>query len=208
MELTDIKNAIEKIFSKNGYEISGFSLSCPDEMAMSISKKEKGIDISFGGDLPYVRTKKFLIPISAKIQGVYLGEDGGSIKLKHFPDFSFSYDENNSANFGSHESISYVDLISSQIDREFKDEERRKIAKLALQYTNEWATIVSQNGASIYHCDDKNKGKLKRDCENFVLDNMRNSKEIEAKSVVLTFILMYVVLPMVIKWVIEKFFNS
>lgn len=207
MELTDIKNAIEQIFSKSGYTISGFSLSCPDEMAMSITKKEKGIEISFGGDLPYIKTKKFLIPLSAKIQGIYLGEDGGSIKLKHFPDFSFSYDENSSENFGSHKSTSRVDKIIEVIDKEFKDEERRKIAKLALQYTNEWATIVSHAGIDIYHCDDKTKNKLKKDCESFVLEKVRNSKKIEGKSAILTFILMYVVLPIIIKWVIEKFFN-
>lgn len=208
MDIYEVKKIIDDIFSEDGYKILGFSLSCPKNLSCRLTKTDKGLDLSFDGDLPTVNTRKFLIPLAAKIEGIYLGEDGGSLKIKYLPDVQFKYGDNHEENFGASPVDNLcLESISAQIDKKFEDVERRKIAKLALQYTHEWATIVSQNGMSIRYCDDKTKNKLKKDCENFVLENMRNSKDIEAKSAILTFILMYVVLPMVIKWVIERFFN-
>ena len=54
----------------------------------------------------------------------------------------------------------------------------------------------------------KNKKLLAENCQKFVHENIVNSKEIEAKSVILTFILVYLILPSVISWVVKKFLDS
>jgi uncharacterized membrane protein len=58
-------------------------------------------------------------------------------------------------------------------------------------------------------CEDlKSRRQYRKDCEAFVKENILASRDVEAKSAVLTFILVYFVLPAVISWVVKKFLDN
>lgn len=208
MDISEVKNIVDQVFSDDGFKFLNFFVSCPKSFDMKLNKDKEGINIDFSKDMPHVRTKKFLIPVTVYIEGVFLGASSGSIKLKYFPDIHFDYETFSEERFGSTQRNINLDSFNNQINKQFADEERRKIAKIALQYANEWATIVSQAGVNVRDCEKIDRAKLRKDCENFVLDNIRNSKEIEAKSAILSFILLYFVLPAVISWVVKKFLDN
>lgn len=207
MDVSYIKKIVEEVFSKSGYKVDKFTLFCPSILDVRINKIDDGISFDFTKVMPSVRTKKLLIPITAYVEGIFLGKLGGTIKLKYFPDFEFKYSGFEQNNFGSAHHVDLSD-IKSCIAREYPDKQRRKIANLALQYANEWATIVSHNGVDFSRYDKKNKKLLAENCQKFVHENIVNSKEIEAKSAILTFILVYLILPSVISWVVKKFLDS
>jgi hypothetical protein len=207
MDVSYIKKIVEEVFSKSGYKVDKFTLFCPSSLDVRINKIDDGISFDFTKVMPSVRTKKLFIPITAYVEGIFLGKLGGTIKLKYFPDFEFKYSGFEQNNFGSAHHVDLSD-IKSCIAREYPDKQRRKIANLALQYANEWATIVSHNGVDFSRYDKKNKKLLAENCQKFVHENIVNSKEIEAKSAILTFILVYLILPSVISWVVKKFLDS
>jgi hypothetical protein len=208
MDINYIKEVIEKAFSKTGFQISGFSVFLPKIISIKVEKKMGGLSIAFNEDLPNVTVKKFFIPINVQIQGIVFGENEGSIRLKYFPDINFNYQNGISSemNFGSVNEFDTSDF-TQEINHHFKDKERRKIAQLALKYTKEWASIVSENGVNFSQCNQNRKDQLYKDCNSFVNESIIQSKEIEAKSAILTFILIYLVLPAVISWVVKKFLD-
>lgn len=210
MELAELKNIIEQIFSKSGYEVNSFTFFCPTSSSISIKKTNDSLDISFKEGMPSVQTKKLFIPITAHLEGISLGEDGGTIKLKYFPDINFSYGQDSrEERFGAYNNTIDTKLIKSQINKEFPDSARNKIANLALKYTQEWANIASDNGNDLSFCKSKRlRNKYRQDCESFVKENIMLSKDIEAKSAILTFILIYFVLPAVVSWVVKKFLDN
>jgi len=210
MELSEIKNIIEQIFSKSGYEVNSFTFFCPTSSSISMKKTESSLDIYFKEGMPSVQTRKLFIPITAHLEGISLKEDGGTIKLKYFPDISFSYGQNDSKErFGSFNNNVDTKIIKSQINNEFPDSARNKIANLALKYAQEWTSIATDNGNDIFLCKNKRlRKKYMQDCEAFVKENILLSKDIEAKSAILTFILIYFVLPAVVSWVVKKFLDN
>lgn len=207
MDISEIKKIIDQVFSSDGFKFLNFFFTCPPSVDIKLNKDKEGINIDFTKSMPYVKTKRMLIPLTVYVEGLFLGENSGSVKLKYFPDLHFEYAGFTDERFGSDKSIS-LESFNNQINKEYPDEERRKIAKIALQYTNEWATIVSQAGLNIRECGQVHRKKLKQDCEKFVLENIKNSKEIEAKSAILSFILIYFVLPAVVSWVVKKFLDN
>lgn len=210
MELSEIKNIIEQIFSKSGYEVNGFTFLCPTSSSISIKKNGSSLDIYFEEGMPSVKTRKLFIPITAHLQGISLGEDGGTIKLKYFPDINFSYGQDASEErFAACNNTVDTSRIKSQINKEFPDSARNKIANLALKYAQEWTSIASDNGNDLSLCKNKRlRKKYMQDCESFVKENVMLSKDIEAKSAVLTFILAYFVVPIIVKWVVKKFLDN
>lgn len=211
MELPEIQNIIEQIFSKSGYEVNSFTFFCPTSSSISMKKTASSLDISFKEGMPSVKTKKFFITISAHLEGLSLREDGGTIKLKYFPDINFSYgQESSEERFGACNNNNVdTKIIKSQINTEFPDSARNKIANLALKYTQEWANIASDNGNDLsFYKNKRLRKKYRQDCEAFVKENIMLSKDIEAKSAILTFILIYFVLPAVVSWVVKKFLDN
>ena len=210
MDLATIKKSIENLFSSDGLQISKFKIFCPPDVSTSIRKTDDGININFNDKLPFVKAKRMFIAITIEIEGLVLRENGGTIRLKYFPDFDFSYDlSGDDAVFGSapSEKINLAP-IKEAILKQYPDPERGKIAKLALQYANEWVNIARDNGINIEEYGRVNRKKLNSDCESFVKDSIINSKEIEAKSAILTFVLMYFILPAIVSWVVKKFLDN
>jgi hypothetical protein len=208
MDFTQIKEILEGVFSDSGYKIANFTFTFPKELGISVKKVDESLHLDFKGNLPSVKTKKLFIPFSIYVEGVTISENGGSIKLKHFPDFNFTYSDGitSEARFGSHYKSTFNNnLFIQDIDNEYKDNERRRIARVALKYARQWADLVNQNNIEY---TSENKKKLTTDCKNFVKENMIRSGDIEAKSGILTFVLIYFVLPAVISWVVKKFLDN
>jgi hypothetical protein len=203
--ISQIKQVVDFIFSKNGYDIKNLNISFPQPLDIKVIKDtSENIILSFTESLPKVTWKKF-IKLSAYVQGLTLGKDGGTLKLKYLPDIKFSYDDQSEALFGS--CFNFSD-IESQIDSEYSDEERNFLAKKCLHYAGEWATIASQGGTDFSSCDKYTRRQLKRDCKDFVISNVKEDPEIMYGSVVLTFLLIYVVLPVILKFILERLFKK
>lgn len=207
MEFSKIKEIVEGIFSESGYKIADFTFICPSDISLSVKKLDEAIHIDFKNSLPSVKTRKLFIPISVYVEGISLSENGGSIKLKHFPDFSFTYASGlvSEQRFGCKQKSFDSKAFAQEVDSRYGDEERRRIAKTALKYAKQWADLVSQNNVE---CTEENRKQMAMDCENFVKESMMQSKEIEAKSAILSFVLIYLVLPAIISWVVKKFLDN
>ena len=67
MDISKIKEAIESIFSSDGLQIAKFKFFCPPEISTGISKTDEGVSINFLDKLPYVKTRKLLIPITIEV---------------------------------------------------------------------------------------------------------------------------------------------
>jgi hypothetical protein len=203
--ISQIKQIVDFIFSKNGYDIKNLNISFPQPLDIKVIKDpSENIILSFTESLPRVTWKK-IIKLSAYIQGLTLGKDGGTLKLKYLPDIKFAYDDKAEALFGS--SFNFGD-IEEEINSEYKDEERNFLAKKCLHYAGEWTTIASHSGTDFSNCDNYSKRQLKRDCKNFVMSNLKEDPEVMYGSVVLTFLLLYVVLPVILKFILERLFKK
>jgi hypothetical protein len=203
--ISQIKQIVDFIFSKNGYDIKNLNISFPQPLDIKIVKDtSENIILSFTESLPRVTWKK-IIKLTAYVQGLTLGKSGGTLKLKYLPDINFKYDDNSETLFGS-----YIDVseIESSINAEYGDEERNFLAKKCLHYSSEWATIASQGGMDFSACDKYTQRQLKRDCRDFVTENIKNDPDLKYGSVVLSFLLLYVVLPVVLKFVLERLFRK
>ena len=204
--IQQIKDIVDSIFSASGYNIKNFNVSFPQPLDIKIIKdKNDNIVLNFTGSLPKVGWQK-LIRLTAWVQGITLGEKEGILRLRYLPDIKFSYEGENKNLFGASYNTSD---IAEEINEEFGDcEEKKKIADKCLHYASEWATIASQSGTVFSGCSERSRRRLKRECKDFVVDNLRNDPEIVAGSVLLTFLFFYVVLPVILKFVLERLFKK
>lgn len=197
-----IKNIIDSIFSDSGYSIQKFNIKFPSLLDIVISKKEDSVDLSFKKDLPKITWKKF-ITLSARVSGITLGQNGGVLKLKYFPDIPFSYNESEER-FGINYDLSDID---SQIESEYSEPETRFLAKKCLHYASEWATIASQ-GCDLRCANKYEQYKLKQECKSFVVESIKNDTEIKAGSILLSFLFFYIILPAILRFVLERLFRK
>ena len=204
IKFQQIRDIVDAIFSASGYNLNNLNVQFPQPLDIKIVRDDKNnIDLTFTESMPKVTWKKF-VTLSARIIGINLGETGGTLKLKYLPDINFSYDESSEQLFGK--TYDFSDIEES-ICSEYEDEERRLVAKKCLHYASEWATIASQ-GCDFSATDVVTRRQLKKDCKQFVMDNVKNDPEIQAGSVILTFLFFYVVLPVVLKFILEKLFKK
>lgn len=199
LPIKHIKDILNQVFNESGYTHQDINIKLPKDLDIKIDYKGNTFVLSFTGKLPLISWKR-LIVLSARIQGLELNEKGGRVKIKYFPDINFVYDEENKSQA---EPLDFSD-IEEDIKAQYPDEERQKIASLCLQYASEWATIGYSSGLTK---DDfrKNSRRLKRDCYSFVKESVIREKE--CGSVIISFILIYVILPIILKWIIEKIFR-
>jgi hypothetical protein len=201
-DISKIRDILISIFSSSGYQMGTMAIKCPSPIDISITNQSDTVDINFNNNLPTAIIEKF-IKFNLNITGMTLGKDGGIIKIKHFPDIKFDY--SGSLKFGSNDN-SYLIGISNDINLEYQDEARRKIAKRCLQYGGEWATIVSSE-QDIKNATRSEKKKLRKQCYNFILENAKNDKEIVCGSVILTILIINILLPIIINWIVTKILN-
>ena len=207
MNIQEIKETLKKIFSEDGFKFLNFSFKCPHNLDSTLKKTDDGISIEFTKEMPYVKVKKILIPVTIYVEGLLLGEKGGSVKLKYFPDIHFEYDGfTDEKKFGQQKAENFkIEAFYDEINQKYPDEERRKIARLSLQYAAEWAKILEETKGDVTNFPILEREKLRDNCEKFVLENVKKSKEIKARSAILSFLLFYIVIPSIVNWIIKKF---
>jgi len=205
-DIGKVKDILKSVFSDIGYKTSSLSFQCPSPLGVSIADNKDGVNIDFTDpkSLPIATVEK-LIKFNLSILGVSLGETGGVIKIKFFPDIKFDY--NGTVKFGAMNNMAY-EMISQEIESEYGDPERKKIAQRCLQYGSEWATIVSASQTEPTTYSERDKRKLKKQCYNFIYENIKNDKEIECGFVILSVILLNFVLPVIIGWIVTKILNN
>lgn len=210
MTVSEIKNIVNKVFSEEGFRFLNFSFVCPNNIHLTFEKGSKSINIDFTQEMPHVKVKKMLIPMTIYVEGLFLGEESGSIKLKYFPDIYFEYAafKEGQENFSSEFPVgnnTEIEECYDEITKKYPDEERRMIARLSLQYTKQWAEILKTTRNDSKELSVVQKDSLKRDCENFVIENVKKSKKVKARSAILSFVLLYIIIPSVVNWVVKKF---
>jgi hypothetical protein len=202
LPIRKVKEVLNKIFESTGYSFKDLNIKFPKPLEMTFGEDNKrSVSLLFTKNLPKISWKKF-ITISAWIQGIVLSDEGGTIKIKYFPDLKFSYTKDSEQLFGEKK----IDLsdIEREIYSQYPDEERQKIAKVCLRYAHEWAIICSSSGMT--SADFKSNKKLKKDCYNFVKDCIKEDKR--HGSFIISFIVIYVILPVILKWIIERLFEK
>lgn len=218
-QISDIKTIIESLLSKGGYTVKNICISCdsPVNILLAHDATSGDIRIDFLSSQPLATIQK-LIRFSLVVEGVSLGKNNGTLKIKHFPDISFDYDSK-AISFGASSiaaalirSARDVDFSSIEIDinSQYSDSGRRKIAKKCLQYGTEWAMIVGNSGFDASHCSAATRKILKKQCSAFIAKQIKNEEETLSKSygsIIITILLLNFLLPIIIKWVVEKILN-
>lgn len=202
-DINSIKQIIDQIFSSAGYQMNGLSVQCSSPVEISIINNGDSIDINFNNNLPKAIIEKF-IKFNLSVLGINLGKNGGVLRIRHFPDIKFDY--SGSMKFGTNYDP-YFETISKDIETEYDDSERRKIANRCLQYGKEWATIVSSETDVREITSRSERKKLRKQCYNFIFENAKNDKEIVCGSVVLTILILNFLLPIIINWIVTKILN-
>lgn len=201
INLKEIRDIVYQIFSESGYSVNNINIQFPQPLGIKVIKNEDKISLDFTDKVPKLSWKRF-ITLSAHINGVTLGETGGTLKLKYLPDINFSYEKTQQLIFGQYNDFSDIE---NEITSQYKDEARQKLAQKCLQYGVEWATIANQN-PNFSQSNVAEQRLLKQQCKNFIRDNIQ--EEEKHGSVILTFILLYVLLPVVLKFIVERIFNK
>ena len=192
-----IYDTLNKLFSKEGFTVNGYRVKSESPLVACITDNNGVFELEFGNNNPKVEITKF-ITLYAYIEQINFGETGGLIKLRNFPDFKFSY---TSSMFNSYPISFESESIGEEITSQYSSKRDREIAKKCLQYAEEWATICHQSGVTF---DNTDRYILYNNCYDFVEENIKDDVEKRYGSVILTWIFVYVVLPMIIKWIVNK----
>lgn len=208
MSPKEISEVLFKIFSDEGFSVNGFKIKSESPLIANVYNEDETTTISFGTNYPRAEITR-LITLYVYIEQLVFRKDSGTVRLKNFPDISFGYDKSSILNFLDHLTYAGECDIEKEIEEKYSDDTRRKIAKDCLQYANEWATIVSQSGG-FSGVGSEQKKELKRQCYNFVIDNVRKGAEEKYGSVILTYLLVFIIIPAVARFIIvrllEKYF--
>lgn len=184
-------------------------------MVANVSSAGDRTSIAFGNNYPRAEIKK-LITLYVYVEQIVFGKEGGSIKLKNFPDINFGYDTDSlvgllaknipSIKFGEEDNKAEDVAIALKFPN---SEPKQKIAKLCLQYAREWSTIAMAGGVDFKNTTSRYERKeLKRRCAEFVRDNVQDRVEAEYGSVFLVFILITVILPAIISWSVHRLLDE
>lgn len=107
--------------------------------------------------------------------------------------------------------------IEGRIDRSLKelevessekfgsDEEKQRVAAKCLKHLNNWMTSSYVAGLTYTRND---KRRLKRDCYESVRQSVIKDYKEEYGFAILSYLLIFVILPMVLKWLIERLFSK
>lgn len=205
--INQIKDIIYSVFSDEGYNVKNFSIQLPKILDARMSLDgDNNFNLEFANNnLPKVSWKK-IITFAGWVEKITLGESSGSLKLKYLPAINFAYDNEPELFSSTSQRFDFSD-ISRDIDNEYGDQERKKIAQRCLQYATEWTTIASQTGENFKDCTPAKQRKLKSECKEFVIDNFKRNKDF-GSSPILLFLLFAVVLPVVLRFVLERLFKK
>lgn len=92
MSPREIYENISNLFNGEGIVVKGFKITSKTPTVATVRYDNEIAHITFGENQPKAEITK-IITIYAYIEKIVFGPEGGSIKLRNFPDFSFSYAE-------------------------------------------------------------------------------------------------------------------
>ena len=203
MSPREIYQSISSIFNGEGIVVKGFKVTSKTPTVANITYGADIAEITFGQNQPKAEITR-IITMYAHIEKIVFGPEGGSIKLRNFPDFSFGYGEEATHKFVRIDNSDiYAEIEGKYAKKSYKD-----IAKKCLQYSEEWATMSMCNGITFDNADYFDRWKLKDQCYNFVYDNVVEDAEKRYGSIVITWIFLYIILPTIIKWIINRFLDK
>ena len=204
MSPREIYKSISSIFNGEGIKVKGFKVTSKTPTIATVRHDNDIVEITFGENQPKAEITK-IITVYAYIEKIVFGPEGGSIKLRNFPDFSFSYgDEEPTATCATFDNSD----ICSEIEAKYRDKSYKDIAKKCLEYSEEWATMTMCSGITFDNADYFDRWRLKDQCYNFVYDNAVKDAEEKYGSIILTWIFLYVILPTIIRWIINRFLDK
>lgn len=202
MSPKQISEVLFQIFSDEGFTVNGFKIKSESPLVANFYSENDTTTISFGNNYPKAEITR-IITLYAYIEQLVFGKDNGIVRLKNFPDINFGYDKSAILNFLDHLTYAGECEIEKEIEEKYADDTRRKIAKDCLQYATEWATIVSQAGAFAGASNNK-KRELKKQCYDFVVENVRKDAKEKYGSAILTYLLVFIIIPAVARFIIVK----
>ena len=203
MSPREIYQSISSIFNGEGIVVKGFKVTSKTPTVANITYGADIAEITFGQNQTKAEITR-IITMYAHIEKIVFGPEGGSIKLRNFPDFSFGYGEEVTHKFVRFDNSDiYAEIEGKYAKKSYKD-----IAKKCLQYSEEWATMSMCNGITFDNADYFDRWKLKDQCYNFVHDNVLEDAEKRYGSIVITWIFLYIILPTIIKWIINRFLDK
>jgi hypothetical protein len=205
MSPKQINVALKNIFNDYGLDINGVKIKSDSPCDVNVTHEKNRTTIKFLKNLPKAEIKRF-ITLSAYIEGIYFGEEKGSIKLKNFPDLFFGYEETTSlVSLIQNNFYSSID-IHKEVEEKYTCKDQERIAKKCLQYAQEWTTISMNGGVDFKTAGYLKRYDLRRKCYNFVKENIKSdfAKEEEHSSILLTFLFFSVILPAIISWVVHR----
>lgn len=196
-----ISEILFKFFSEEGYSVNGFKIKSKSPMIANCFYEQDQVSIRFSENKPRAEIKR-LITFYAYIEELVFRNDGGTVRLKNFPDINFGYEQSLLSIFFDNNYGSNIFLMND-IEENYSDPKHKKIAERCLQYGTEWATIVSQSGG-FCGIGPAQKKELRRQCYNFVVENVKKDVEKEYGSVILTYLLVFIVIPAIARFIITK----
>ena len=203
MSPREIYQSIASLFNGEGIIVKGFKVTSKTPTVANVTYGADIVEVTFGQNQPKAEITR-IITMYAHIEKIVFGPEGGSIKLRNFPDFSFGYGEEVTHKFVRFDNSDiYAEIEGKYAKKSYKD-----IAKKCLQYSEEWATMSMCNGITFDNADYFDRWKLKDQCYNFVYDNVVEDAEKRYGSIVITWIFLYIILPTIIKWIINRFLDK
>ena len=208
MSPKEVYENISNLFNEDGILVKGFKITSKTPTIANIRYDNDIAEITFGENQPKAEITK-IITMYAYIEKIVFGPQGGSIKLRNFPDFSFSYGSEYLWNFGTHYRTHFDNSdICNEIEVKYCKKSYKDIARKCLQYSEEWATMCMGKGITFDNADYFDRWNLKDQCYNFVYDNAVEDAEKKYGSIILTWIFLYIILPTMIKWIINTFLDK
>ena len=203
MSPREIYQSISNVFNGEGITVKGFKITSKTPTVATVRHDADIVEITFGQNQPKAEITR-IITMYAHIEKIIFGPEGGSIKLRNFPDFSFGYGEEKTTKFVRFDNSD----IYSEIDLKYREKTYKDIAKKCLQFSEEWATMCMDRGVTFDNADYFDRYSLKDQCYNFVHENVVKEAEEKYGSIILTWIFLYVILPTVIRWIINRFLDK
>ena len=205
MSPKEVNESLKNLFNDNGLEVNGIKIKSESPLTINIYHEGDVTNVNFGSNKPKAEIRRF-ITFRAYIEGASLGPEGGSIKLKNFPDLNFSYESNSLLDLFT-QNFCHSFGIDGEIEKRYRDNNKKEIAKRCLQYAEEWAKI-SQHSVDFASANSFERYELRKNCYDFVRSNIEQEAREKYSSVFLTFILLYVILPAIISWVVHRMLDK
>jgi len=197
MDIQSIRDKISSLFTADGLSINEYTVKCASPTTIRLLGETEALWIKFDKATQPLLSIKKIITFSVHLEELYVGETGGKIKLKNFPDINFSFDEAEGS-FGCH--MFSEDEMLSEIESEFGDAESRRLAQKCLQYGRAWATMCMDGGTCFSELSSREIKEMKKQCASFIREQVRA----DLHGSILVLILVQFVLPYIIRWIAER----